>query len=74
MAGITLAQAQAQLDTWLAASTAVSGAQSYEISDRKLTRADAREIRENIDYWQSKVSQLSTQAAGRGRTRTVIVR
>lgn len=74
MAGITLAQAQTQLDAWLAASTAVSGAQSYEIGDRKLTRADARDIRENIDYWQSKVSQLSTQAAGRGRSRTVIVR
>lgn len=74
MAGITLVQAQSQLDTWLAASTAVSSAQSYEIGDRKLTRADAREIRASIDYWQAKVSQLTTSTAGRGRTRTVIVR
>ena len=59
MAGITLAQAQAQLDTWLAASTAASGNQSYTMPDgRALTRANAKEIRENIEYWDSKVKEL----------------
>jgi hypothetical protein len=77
MAGITLEQAQAQLDAWLAASTAVAGNQEYEIETgngrRRLKRADAAAIREQIDYWQKKVDQLTTAAAGgRRRTRYII--
>lgn len=59
MAGITLAQAQAQLDVWLAADTVVATGQSYTIGERSLTRANAREIRENIDFWDGKVQKLS---------------
>ena len=44
MAGITLAQAQAQLDAWLAASLATATGQAYEIAGRRLTRANAAEI------------------------------
>lgn len=73
MAGITLAQAQAQLDAWLAASTAVAKSQSYEIDGRKLTRANAGEIRQSIDYWNSQVNVLTSRASGRGRTRTVVL-
>lgn len=58
MAGITLAQAEAQLAAWIAASTATAGAQSYSIAGRTLTRADAREIRENIKMWQEIVISL----------------
>ena len=42
MAGITLAQAEAQLALWLTASEKVAKGQSYTIGDRSLTRADAR--------------------------------
>lgn len=73
MAGITLAQAQAQLNAWLAASAAVATSQSYEIAGRKLTRANAAEIRQSIDYWNSQVSVLTSRANGRGRTRTVVL-
>lgn len=59
MAGLTLAQAQARLDAWLAADDAVANSQSYTIEGRSLTRADARTIRENIDYWEAKVQSLS---------------
>jgi hypothetical protein len=74
MAGITLAQAQAQLDTWLAANSAVAGNQEYEIDTgsggrRRLRRADAAEIRQQIDYWDGKVKSL-TPASGGGRRRT----
>jgi hypothetical protein len=48
MAGITLAQAQAQLDAYLAAEVAVLGSQSYEIAGRKLTRAHLNFIQEGI--------------------------
>ena len=72
-AGITLAQAQAQLDTWLAANTSVASGQEYEIDtgsgSRRLKRADAAEIRQQIDYWDGKVKAL-TPAAGGGRRRT----
>lgn len=73
MAGITQAQAQAQLDAWLAASIATAGNQSYQIADRKLTRADAAEIRRSIEYWQQQVSLLSSRATGRSRSRTVLL-
>lgn len=63
MAGITLEQAQTHLDLWLKADIAVATGQSYEIGSRKLTRADASEIRKNINYWSAKVRSLSS---GRG--------
>ena len=77
MAGITLAQAQARLDSWLAAHAAVASAQSYEIETgngrRKLTRADAEQIRTNIDYWQAKVTALTPTSAGGRRRITYVV-
>lgn len=77
MAGITLAQAQTNLDLWLAASAAVAGSQSYEIETgngrRKLTRADALEVRNMIKFWQDQVNALtSAEAGGRRRTRYVV--
>lgn len=69
MAGITLADAEAQLAAWLAASTAVATGQSYSIEGRSLTRADAAEIRRSLDYWDQKVQTLSALSFGRGRSR-----
>lgn len=73
MAGITLAQAQAQLDAWLAASTNVATSQSYTIDtgngSRTLTRADAAEIRSQIKFWDGQVKRLSST---RGRTRYLV--
>lgn len=73
MAGITLAQAQAQLDAYLAAEIAVLGGQSYEIAGRKLTRADLNAIQQGISIWNGRVVTLSNQARGRSRSRTVVV-
>lgn len=77
MAGITLDQAQAQLDTWLAANSAVASGQEYEIDTgsgrRRLKRADAAEIRQQIDYWDGKVKSLTpSSGGGRRRTRYVV--
>lgn len=71
MPGITLEQAEAQLALWIAASTAVASNQSYSINGRSLTRVDAREIRENIDYWQNWVVTL-TPGEANSRTRYVV--
>lgn len=71
MAGITLAQAEAQLAVWLAASTAAAANQSYTVGDRSLTRANAAEIRTQIDYWQGYVNRLQPGRSGGMRVRGV---
>ena len=73
MAGITLAQAQTQLNAYLAAETAVLTGQSYEIAGRKLSRADLSSIQSGITLWNSRVATLSSQSQGRTRSRTVVV-
>ncbi|MBP1064840.1 hypothetical protein JOE51_006307 [Bradyrhizobium japonicum] len=58
-----LADAQAQLAAWLAASAAVASSQSYEIETgngrRKLQRADAAEIRQQIEFWDARVTPVT---------------
>lgn len=67
MAGISLTDAQARLDDWMAADAAVARNQSYSIGDRALTRADAKEIRANIVFWNDMVIGLSRSGAIRVR-------
>lgn len=71
MAGITAEQAEAQLTAWLAASTAVSQGQAYTIGSRSLSRANAREIREQIQFWDAKVKELSRTPGGGIRVRGI---
>lgn len=72
-AGITLAQAQAQLNAYLAAETAVLSGQRYEIAGRMLQRADLAEIQAGVQIWNDRVISLSLSSQGRGRARTVVV-
>lgn len=59
MTGITLAQAQAQLSLWLEADAKTARGQAYSIEGRSMTRADAAEITNKINYWQDMVNRLS---------------
>jgi hypothetical protein len=70
MAGLTLANAEAKLAEWLAVDTQLQTGQQVRFNDRWLTRADALEVRNNIDYWNKKCQELEA-AAGRGRSRNV---
>jgi hypothetical protein len=72
-AGITLAQAQAQLNAYLAAETAVLSGQKYEIAGRSLQRANLAEIQTGISTWNERVVALSLRSTGRSRARTVVV-
>jgi hypothetical protein len=72
MSGITLAMAESQLALWLAADQAVAAGQSYSIKDRSLSRADAGEITNKIDYWNNWVQHLSRRASGASRTRYAV--
>lgn len=50
--------AQLHLNAWLEADLAVSHGQSYTMGTRTLNRANAAEIRKNIDYWQVKIDAM----------------
>lgn len=62
MSDITLEQAVAQRDLWLAALAALATAQEYTIQDganiRKLRRADLPEARKTLAYWEQRVAAL----------------
>jgi len=79
MAGITLEQAQAALDSALAAHAKVTAhGQAYEVNSgqgsRQMDRARLDHLQADIDFWDSKVKQLSQRATGRSRSRTMVVR
>lgn len=69
--GLSLAQAQANLDAWIACSLAVAKKQSYTIqvdgSERTMTHAQAGFIDRMIDYWRVKVREISASEAAGGR-------
>jgi len=69
MAGITLDQAQTQLNLWIDASAKVAAKQSYSIAGRSLTFADLADIQKQIEFWQGWVTKLSRGSSGRGRIR-----
>lgn len=78
MAGITLSQAEAQLQLWLDASSALATGKAYTIGSgtstaRQLTRANAQEVLEMISFWQGQVDALGP-TAGRGRLIQVVPR
>ena len=72
MAGITLAQAEAQLAAYLAAETAVLSGQMYQIAGRTMRRADLEQIHIGITTWDARVKALSSSAQGRTRARTIV--
>jgi len=69
MAGIALQEAQKHLDLWLKAEEGIATSQSYTIGTRSLTRANLKEVREHIKFWQNKVAELENIAANKGRNR-----
>ncbi len=56
---LTLTQAQTALDAWIAADLAVAKGQSYSMNGRSLTLANSKEIREQIQYWERRVSAFT---------------
>jgi hypothetical protein len=66
MAGITLTIAQAQLDAYLAAETAILSGQEYSIGTRRLKRADLSMVQQGIALWNQRVQDLTARQR-RGR-------
>ena len=55
---ITLTIARNALNAWIAADLAVSRGQSYVMNGRSITLTNAREIREQITYWERRVASF----------------
>lgn len=58
-----------KLNTWLAAEESVATGQSYQIGSRILTRADLKEIREEMEYWAGKLAEAEAEKKAGGRNR-----
>ena len=55
---IALELAEKRLSEWLDAEAALNHVGSYQIGERTLTYRNLKEVRESIDYWQSKVNSI----------------
>lgn len=71
--GISLEIAKKHLEAWLGAEIAVTTGQSYTIGSRTLTRASLAEIRNQIEYWNNKVTKEENTAKRNGRNRVIRV-
>ena len=58
MASWTLEVARTHLNAYLEADLALATGKSYKIGSRNLTRADAAEIKERIQFWSNEVDRL----------------
>lgn len=55
---ITLEIAEKNLQKWLEAESKLCHIGTYQIGERTLTYRNLKEVRESIDYWQSKVNSI----------------
>ena len=69
MAGITKKEAQRHLDIWLEAEAQIATGQSYQIGSRMLTRADLKQVREEMEYWAGKLAEAEAEDKHGGRNR-----
>lgn len=67
---------QKKLNTWLAAEEAVATGQSYQIGTRMLTRADLKQVREQMEYWAGKLAaaEAEDKQGGRNRAYRAVIR
>lgn len=57
-----------RLDLYFAAEEAIlSGAQSYKIGSRELTRGDLQEVSSTIKYLEKEIANETSKASGGGR-------
>ncbi|WP_438770036.1 DUF6148 family protein [Brevibacillus sp. JB24b] len=71
MALYTYEVAKKHLDAWLECELAISSSQSYSISGKTLTRANLKEVMEQIRYWQNQVDQIQREQNGLSPRRKV---
>lgn len=60
--GISLDEAQENLELWVEASKQLTTHQSYKLGSRELTLANLEEIESMIDYWERMVDKLQARS------------
>lgn len=60
---------QERLQIWLDAEAAIAAGQRYQIGTRMLTRADLKQVREEMEYWASRLAEAEAEEKNRGRNR-----
>ncbi len=73
---VTLELALDQYQSWYDANIALSQNKEYEInngqnSKRRLTRADANEVKQNLDYWENQIAVLQGTSTTAPKIRTI---
>ena len=63
--------AEKRLELYLKAEEAILSGQSYEIGDRKLTRANLKDVVNTINSLKKEIASLETKLNGRARVRIV---
>lgn len=65
-----------KLKLWLEAEEAIATGQSYQIDDRRLTRADLYDVRKEIEFWEGKLAAVEAeeQRGGRNRAYRAVIR
>ncbi len=56
-----------KLETWLAAEESIATGQSYQIGTRMLTRANLKEVREEMEYWAGQLAGAEAEEKHNGR-------
>lgn len=74
MAGWTLEQARTHLQAYLDADLALATGKSYRIGSRNLTRLDAAEVKERINFWSNEVERLENGRPKGIRQMRVVIR
>ena len=60
---------QRKLNTWLAAEESIATGQSYQIGRRVLTRADLKQVRDEMEYWATRLAEAEAEEKNGGRNR-----
>ncbi|MCM1295485.1 MAG: DUF6148 family protein [Muribaculaceae bacterium] len=60
---------QEKLNTWLEAEEAIATGQRYQIGTRMLTRADLKQVREEMEYWAARLAEAEAEEKQGGRNR-----
>lgn len=60
-----------KVDLWLKAEESIALGQEYQIGTRKLTRADLKDVREELEYWCKRLEEAKAEESrgGSGRNR-----
>lgn len=58
---------QQKVNTWLAAEESIATGQSYQIGTRMLTRANLKEVRQQLEYWAGKLAEAEADESRSSR-------